>query len=431
MISIEKIYIDGFKNIHELNLDLSKINGILSANNYGKSNVLQAISFAVDFITGSVGEKKRMMGWKPGVPCNISDLNKNFKIEFIFNSLQGKESFLLKYGFEFVWKAHKKDFGIIRESLKVKKDDTTQKYMTYIDRYESIAKYKSSISGRCDKDISIDKNELIVNKISAYDDLFYLDIIKEINDLKIFVDRHFDAEKSYAITPIIEKNVDLASPFNDSSIARILYFLKKEHKKKYDLIINTLKDFFPYITEIKIREIDVSEKNKDVKITEEMPFELADNIYILMANSKFMAQTISFSMMSDGAKRILSLLIYMTLADMNGIPLIGIEEPENSIHPGLLKKYVDVIDGFMENSKVIITSHSPYLINYLGLNNLYLGLSNEQGRAIFKRITSSGANKINSYATEIGSQAGEYLFSIISGVDEFDKELLRKCLAND
>ena len=28
MISIEKIYIDGFKNIHELNLDLSKINGI-------------------------------------------------------------------------------------------------------------------------------------------------------------------------------------------------------------------------------------------------------------------------------------------------------------------------------------------------------------------------------------------------------------------
>ena len=85
----------------------------------------------------------------------------------------------------------------------------------------------------------------------------------------------------------------------------------------------------------------------------------------------------------------------------------------------------------VENSKVIITSHSPYLINYLGLNNLYLGLSNEQGRAIFKRITSSGANKINSYATEIGSQAGEYLFSIISGVDEFDKELLRKCLAND
>ena len=430
MIDIKNIYVDGFKNIHELNIGMNKINTFLSSNNYGKSNVLTAISFGFDFISVPASEKKRMMEWKPGIPLIEVDLWKNFKFEVVFND-DTNEYRCIKYGFEFAWAKGSKEPGkIVNEYLNIKPYDS-QKFVSFIDRNEEYSKYKSSSSGRCDKDIIIKENELIINKISAFDDLFYLDVVNKINNLDIFVDRHFDANELFNANPFIRKNSDSISLYNDDNIAKILYSLKKEYKNKYELIVNTFMDFFPYIKEVKIKEINLTEKNIKINIDENAPFELADYVYSLYVTDAYMMKPIPFRYMSDGVKRILSLLTYMTLADIQRIPLIGIEEPENSIHPGLLKKYVDVIDGFLDYSKVIITSHSPYLINNINLKNLYIGEPTNNGRAIFKSISNKGINKINDYAEEMGVQTGEYLFSVVSGCDEFDVELLKKYLEND
>ncbi|MBP5342917.1 ATP-binding protein [bacterium] len=430
MINIKNLCVDGFKNIHELTINLNKINTFLSSNNYGKSNVLTSINFGFDFISASSNDKKNMMSWKPGLPLNITDFGKNFRFEIVFECFSD-ETKIVKYGYEFAWAKNSKQPGVIvAEYLKVKQNDS-QKFATFIDRTTESAKYQSAPKGRCDKDIIINDSELIINKISAFDDLFYLDVVSSINELNIFVDRHFDARELFDAVPIIQKNNDNLSLYSDNNIARTLYYLKKEHKNKYELIINTLMDFFPYINDVKIKEINLAEKNLKVNIDENSPFELADYIYTLYVNDKYMAKTIPFNYMSDGVKRILSLLTYMTLADIKGVPLIGIEEPENSVHPGLLKKYIDVIDGFMEYSKVIITSHSPYLINYIDLKNLYIGEPTSDGRAIFKSISNKGINKIIDYAEEMGVQTGEYLFSVVSGYDEFDLDLVKKYLEND
>ena len=175
----------------------------------------------------------------------------------------------------------------------------------------------------------------------------------------------------------------------------------------------------------------MSEENVEFKIDDNAPLEIADYIYILHVSNKFTIKTIPFKYMSDGVKRILSLLTYMTLADLRHIPLIGIEEPENSIHPGLLKKYIEVIDGFLDNSKIIITSHSPYLIDCINLNSLYIGLPNEFGRAIFKGMSIHWANKVNSFAEEMGITSGQYIFSIFNGDNEDDLALLKKYLENE
>ena len=47
----------------------------------------------------------------------------------------------------------------------------------------SSAQYKSSETGRCSKPIAIDDNALVINKLTALDDLFYLDIIKKLNNV--------------------------------------------------------------------------------------------------------------------------------------------------------------------------------------------------------------------------------------------------------
>lgn len=50
-MNIKRIYIDGFKNLDNVNVSLSKLTSLLSINNFGKSNYLEAVDFAMAFIS--------------------------------------------------------------------------------------------------------------------------------------------------------------------------------------------------------------------------------------------------------------------------------------------------------------------------------------------------------------------------------------------
>lgn len=427
MLNIRKIKLGGFKNINNVELEFDKITSLISVNNYGKSNLLQAIDFGIDFISASPREKESRMSWRAGIPLIKEIVGKNFNFIIEFEFVKGEYAYLVEYSYCFQWKSSR-DVGpqIISENLKIRNQAESQKYTLFIDRSIDDGKIKISRSGRCDKEVKIGRFELIINKLQSLDDLYYLDIVEAINDLTIYIDRHFDSENLYETSPIIRKNTNNLSPFSDNDIARTLFFLKKEHKKKYELIINTLMDFFPYIEKVTIKEINLTEKNINANIPEDAPFELSDYMYLLFVTNKNLAKTMSYSSMSDGAKRILSILTYVTLAELNNIPLIAIEEPENSIHPKFLKKYVNVLKNFSEKSKIILTSHSPYLINYVSISSLYLGVVNPFGIARFEKIKPSSYLKINNYSYEMGVQVGEYLFDLMSSEDEMDIEMLRK-----
>ena len=126
--------------------------------------------------------------------------------------------------------------------------------------------------------------------------------------------------------------------------------------------------------------------------------------------------------MSDGAKRILLLLTFVVLAELNNYDLICIEEPENSIHPGLLRKFLYTISELSGNTKLLFSSHSPYLINYMQPENLYLGLPNSNGVATFKKLKTN-TNAMKRLIKNIQStnmQLGDYLFDLMSSSDDDD-----------
>ena len=335
-MNIKRIYIDGFKNLDNVNVSLSKLTSLLSINNFGKSNYLEAVDFAMAFISANSKDKIQMMNIKNLIPILNYNFGENFKFEIEFSSNLNNQLYEVIYGYEFQWGLSKeREAKIVKEYLKIKQNDS-QKFSLFVDRENENALYKAFNTGRCDKDILIKDNELLINKLSAYDNLYYIDVVKVLNEFEVYIDRHFDSEKLYRFNPLIEKGNDFLSPSSDNGIARILNELKNENPDKYNLIINTLKDLFPYITEVKIHEIDLTGHNKS-NIDDDAPFKWADVEYILYVETKNISKEIQFRNMSDGVKRILSILTYITLADYKNIPLIAIEEPENSIHPGLLK----------------------------------------------------------------------------------------------
>ena len=111
------------------------------------------------------------------------------------------------------------------------------------------------------------------------------------------------------------------------------------------------------------------------------------------------------------------------MADINGLSLIAIEEPENSIHPSLLQSFLRVISQFAGDCRVIITSHSPYVLQYLELKDIYLGLPNTCGVATFSRVNKSMQKTLINDASSIDISVGDYIFSLLSGSDDDLDEL--------
>lgn len=67
--------------------------------------------------------------------------------------------------------------------------------------------------------------------------------------------------------------------------------------------------------------------------------------------------------LSDGTVSLLQL--FTLLEAQNPAPLICIDEPENFVHPGLIENIVESMRHASEKARVIVATHSPFLLNYL------------------------------------------------------------------
>lgn len=70
---------------------------------------------------------------------------------------------------------------------------------------------------------------------------------------------------------------------------------------------------------------------------------------------------------SDGTLRVAGLLT--GLLQEPALPVIGIEEPELTVHPGALPLIFDFLSEASRRSQVLVTTHSPVLLDLLSLEN--------------------------------------------------------------
>ena len=137
----------------------------------------------------------------------------------------------------------------------------------------------------------------------------------------------------------------------------------------------------------------------------------------MTVTDRLLLQPLRFESLSDGAKRIFLMLTYATIADVKGLSMIAMEEPENSIHPNLLQNYLDILSQLVDDCKIIFTSHSPYIVQYLNPRSIYIGVTSENGSVDFRRIASSKVNALLKDAVQYDRSVGDYIFNILSTAD--------------
>ena len=121
---------------------------------------------------------------------------------------------------------------------------------------------------------------------------------------------------------------------------------------------------------------------KDVRTTK---LSIEDTVAFQIVEEK-LKTAINPVSVSDGTVRLLALLVVTTWS-VRDSSLIAIEEPENGVHPHLAEYLVEILRSASEHSQVVVTTHSPDLLDHLEPHEVIL-CAKEDGFTKLKKASS-------------------------------------------
>ncbi len=440
-MKINSITVSGFKNVKKTTIELDRICALISANNYGKSNFLEAVIFGLDFIHETRKGRKNMMSWIKGIPlCTVmQDDEYMFEVDFCDEGLGDYK--YVRYGFSFRWHRDDGSGEKITDEWIEARPNTSVRYSSFLKRKEG--KYRRGKNTVGYRRIDLDELQLAIDSLTSVDDLDINGVIKDIFSLSFRMCSSLDLTYRYQPLPVeFALDEEEAVKFDDSDVPKALFMLKKRDPEMYELFENAVYTLFPEFSSIQVNEYTLSdqaiddslllgikekEETEDNNTIEKIPFRLREHIYRLFVDSIYLNQTVNMTGMSSGTKRVIWLLTNAFVANYGNAGIVGVEEIETSIHPRMMKTLLEVMEEALGDTPLIVSSHSPYLVQYLKPEKIYVGMPNEDGIAEFRRIQKSKKSQIISSARDFGISVGEYLFELLSG-DSDSFEILESFL---
>lgn len=138
------------------------------------------------------------------------------------------------------------------------------------------------------------------------------------------------------------------------NLPNVIQYLKERHPNRLERIFETLRRRVPRLERVE------AEPMQDGRLL----LQIKDAPFDRPVMSRFV---------SDGTLKMLS---YLTvLMDPEPPQFIGIEEPENFLHPRLLPELTEECRAASERSQLLVTTHSPFFLN---------GIKPEEVRAVYR-----------------------------------------------
>ena len=150
------------------------------------------------------------------------------------------------------------------------------------------------------------------------------------------------------------------------NLPNVIQYLQERYPERLEKIISSLSNRVPRLEKV---DTELTMSGRRLLKIKDAPFD----------------QPILAKFASDGTLKLLS---YLTLFHTPEPPrLIGIEEPENYLHPRLLTGLVGECLGVLMFSQLIITTHSPHFVNELSADEVWVFYRDEEGWTVCKRAS--------------------------------------------
>lgn len=395
---VNSFFIEGISNISSLRLDVGGLNALIAPNGYGKSNVLRAIEFGMTFLSASEPEKVQMMRSRH-VPLNNNMYRKDFRFELFGSLTMDGQEVEYQYGYAFSWATEDKEGCITSEWLKAKRS-TDQRFKQMVNRATSKeCLIIPSQMGRCAKAFEVSSSQLALSAIAVRSDMYLNSIASQIYSMTIPNLETLDNPESY-FSVDGERGIRM---LDGETLSAYLYRLKSTDEDNYAILIDGLLQLLPGIEEFSPEVITLADGQS--------------KIYDIRVKEKYNAQPTSIRQLSSGSKRIIFLFTLCVAAQKKNIPMIMLEEPENSVHPRLMENLLLAMQNYACDTKILITSHSPYLMRYLQPKQMYFGLPKADGIAHFAQVNPSKMKYLYRYAGDMELTFGEFMFDFMLDIE--------------
>ena len=155
------------------------------------------------------------------------------------------------------------------------------------------------------------------------------------------------------------------SPTGDN-LPNVIQYLKEDHPQRLESILQTLSRRIPRLEKV---EASIMPNGQLLLQIKDAPFQ----------------EPILAKFASDGT---LKMLAYLTiLYDPSPPQLVGIEEPENHLHPRLLPELAEECRAATASTQLMVTTHSPFFVDGLKPEEVWVLYRDENGFTQAKRTS--------------------------------------------
>jgi len=166
------------------------------------------------------------------------------------------------------------------------------------------------------------------------------------------------------------------------NLPNVIQYLKEQHPDRLKRILDTLRRRVPRLERV------------DAEI-------LMDGRLLLQIKDAPFDRPVLAKYASDGTLKMLAYLV--SLYDPAPPSLIGIEEPENHLHPRLLPELAEECRNASTNSQLMVTTHSPFFLDGLNPEEVWVLYRDEQGFTSARRVKDvQGVSEFVSEGAKLG-----------------------------
>ncbi len=365
-MKIEALRVKNFKAFKDIKLtNLPAISVFIGANGTGKTTLFDVFGFLRDALQDNVRVALQKRG--------------GFK-EVITRGEKGSIEIEIKF------REHNEDkhSPLVTYSLIIELDDNQPVVKREILKYRRCAKGKSwhfldfshgkgtvitNESSCADKKFKEEREEQTVDSadILALKGLGQFQRFKAANSLRKLIEswNMWNFYQGYADPYQRTGYAEHISPHGEN-MALVAQFMYENHRPIFDEILEKMAQRIPGVSNV------------------EMAYTEDGRILLKFQDGSFKDPFLARYVSSGTIKMFTYLLL---LHDPNPHPLLCVEEPENELYPslfcGLLEEFRDYAD---KGEQVMISTHSPDVLNYIKLNEIFC-LTKKQGITVIERAS--------------------------------------------
>ena len=364
---LRSLSIQNYKSLHDVRLELPQFFALVGANAAGKTNFADAIEFLAIVAKSGLASAVSEKGGYENI-CFRRERRSKGAIKFgavidIDIPILVRSSHETTARVEWSW-----SFRASREAIRSPYEVETESIALFEERDENKSQSKPAFSlNRTGDKVNVRTKDakarpwsyfekLLVSQKSLIrpEELVLWNHLRGYPLFELFLD-HISRFRIFQIAPLAARKAGAASGNQElgkagDNLPGTLEWLSREAPAGRKELLEYLRLAVPTIENVITDYVETRELGLFVK-------------------EAGMRRRMFASELSDGTLR--TLAMFLPLVDPR-YPLVVIEEPENSIHPWVVRSFVDACRARSAEKQIILTTHSPVLVSRLDPSELYV-----------------------------------------------------------